>query len=609
MDPLFIESRLVAATVHGDLARVSREGQVDLAAGVSRVAWPDLPADLNPSEVRIETDRGWIRTVELEPTPSASASSTDRPTDTIRAELQALIAKQEALRAELELLDQVMPPHVVHREGALSSLRPDLFLQGLETITARRRAALADLRRASSAQTDTSRALERAETDERSRAPSHRPMLVATIESDQAGPTRLRITYGAGWATWRPLYQLHVTPGSDRVELIRFGDVWQNTGEDWAQVALQLSTSEPDIGLRLPSVKPWVLDLDADVEPEMQSLYRRSDRRRTGVQPPIETAPDDALVPRPSLTPMSVSPMLSAQAATLEIAGGFEASDGFADYATQFDENGVFAEVTSPGLSARSGDRTHALPTPEHVAEDEESHRAPSSSTIDQARLHREPVPREAAGGVDLEIPVDRRFDALSGADRHRVQLGRRSYPLELRYVLRPGLRNHAFGRAEIFNEEVDPILAGPASIFIGGSFYGPTHLDTIPGQGRMNLELGVEPRIKCSRRSDTQARRQGQASQDEIEAVDVTIDIESRLTVAAQIQVEEQVPVATDPQVRVRLLSTEPTDARLDDQTGLVTFSSMLSPQSSLQLRFSYEVEAPAGFRLSQSLADEVSP
>ena len=602
MDPIFIESRLVAATVYGDRARVSRQGHAELAAGTSQIAWLGLPADIAPAEVRVLTDRGQVRVVETAPVPLAPSQLPERPAETLRSEVHRLVAAQEALRTELELLDGVMPS----RDSFSAALRPDLFVKGLDAITARRRAALAELRKAATAHAEAQRALERAEAEARDRAPTHRQTLIATIDVTDPGPATLRVSYVSGWATWRPLYHLQLGPGADRVEIVRFGDVWQDTGEDWSQLRLLLSTAEPEVGLRLATVQPWVLQLSSALDDDLKSLYRRADRDRTVIQ--AAPAPDGA-------PPGAPVPAASDAESTGDITGEFEAPDVFDTYASQFEEQGIFADQTSPGLAAAralGGDGDSTLPPTGLPAPQSESlPPAPPPPAPDQhrGRWDRAPEPRDASGGIDMEIPVARPFTARSGPDRHRVQLGRRTYPLSLWYILRPGLRDHAFGRAEIVNEDPDPILAGPTSLFVDGAFHGHTRLATTPGRGKLILDLGAETSIKCVRRTDTQVRREGLIAKDEVQTVEVTLEIESFLTSIARVQVQDQVPVATDPQVRVSLLNTAPADAVLDDETGLVTFSTQIEPGAKTILTLSYEVSAPAGYRLTQGLGDEVTP
>lgn len=597
MDPIVIESRVVAATVYGDLSQVSREGQTELAVGLSRFAWQDLPTDVDPADVRIETDRGRVVAVETELASAADPIAGDTVAlDGLRADVYRLIATQEALRAELELLDTLVPG----REVSSSPLRPDLFVQGLQALCARRRDALAALRQSTADHDEASRSLERAEAAGQDHGARRRQTLVVTVEASEPGPARLSITYASGWATWRPVYQLLLSPGGQRVELIRFGDVRQETGEAWTQVKLQLSTSEPERGLRLPTAAPWILQLSTSPDEDAQGPFRLSERK---ARVPAEAA--SAMTEDVVEEPVAEGKV---GIATIEVTGDFEPPDDFEEYATQFGEDGVFAEGTSPGLSPAS--RADASATAPEGAPDplSRSGARPTRRSPERLRLPREPAPREAAGGIDVLIDVPRAFDADSGPGRHRVQLGRRTYPIHLWYILRPGLRDHAFGRAEIINEDVDPILEGPASLFVGGAFHGHTRLATTPGNGKLTLDLGAETGIKSARRSDTHVRREGMLSKDEVHTVDVTIEIESFLAAAAQIQVQDQVPVATDAQVRVRLLSTEPNDAVLNDETGLVTFSTTIEPNTQRVLKLSYEVAAPTGYRLAQGLSDEVT-
>ncbi len=71
-------------------------------------------------------------------------------------------------------------------------------------------------------------------------------------------PGRLAVTieYLVPSACWRPYHT--ATLRGDRVTVRTDGCVWQNTGEDWAQVKLSLSTRRPSLGSNPP-------ELDSDV--------------------------------------------------------------------------------------------------------------------------------------------------------------------------------------------------------------------------------------------------------------------------------------------------------------------------------------------------------
>jgi uncharacterized protein (TIGR02231 family) len=77
-----------------------------------------------------------------------------------------------------------------------------------------------------------------------------------------AGTLQLALAYGVRGASWSPSYDARLRTGADRpaVELAYFGNIRQNTGEDWKNVALTLSTARPSLGGGAPELHAWVLD-------------------------------------------------------------------------------------------------------------------------------------------------------------------------------------------------------------------------------------------------------------------------------------------------------------------------------------------------------------
>lgn len=73
--------------------------------------------------------------------------------------------------------------------------------------------------------------------------------------SFQAGEGQLTIRYEVPCAQWRPFHEAHLLQkraDSEKVLLITHGAVWQNTGEDWHDAKITLSTARPSLGLELP---------------------------------------------------------------------------------------------------------------------------------------------------------------------------------------------------------------------------------------------------------------------------------------------------------------------------------------------------------------------
>jgi uncharacterized protein (TIGR02231 family) len=95
------------------------------------------------------------------------------------------------------------------------------------------------------------------------------------IQVPAAGEVTVELSYLALGASWRPRYDVRVDAARSSVHLAQQALVQQQTGEDWRQVALALSTARPSAAVRLPDEPdPWYLDV-AKPAPPPQPRYRR----------------------------------------------------------------------------------------------------------------------------------------------------------------------------------------------------------------------------------------------------------------------------------------------------------------------------------------------
>ncbi|UWQ32543.1 DUF4139 domain-containing protein [Leisingera sp. M527] len=93
--------------------------------------------------------------------------------------------------------------------------------------------------------------------------------IAVDVKAEQAGEGTVRLSYftaGGGNIGWQPSYEMHLSTGdAAEVTLKRAVTLVQNTGENWQDVALTLSTAVP-FGQGSPSaVNPWLRRIE---EPE-----------------------------------------------------------------------------------------------------------------------------------------------------------------------------------------------------------------------------------------------------------------------------------------------------------------------------------------------------
>ena len=95
--------------------------------------------------------------------------------------------------------------------------------------------------------------------------------ILAKIEVLKPGDLILEVSYMANGASWYPIYDARANFDKAETELISYAAVKQNTGEDWQDVNLTLSTAKINISGKMPEIKPWFLK---PYEPRMRNELR-----------------------------------------------------------------------------------------------------------------------------------------------------------------------------------------------------------------------------------------------------------------------------------------------------------------------------------------------
>jgi uncharacterized protein (TIGR02231 family) len=327
-----LSSRITSVTVHPQGAAVLREAAFSVPPGVSVLVADDLPADMVADSLRVDglaVGGVTIRSVETRP------GKVDPEADPIR---QAIAAEIETLRDKIGSLDDRL---------AAQDLRVKFIDQLAESVPQGLAKGIAEgksigdwvqtaeglgLEREKIDQQRSATRIERRgvekRIDERQRAmdalPPVLPKLMARIElmANQAATGNLSLGYRTYSAGWSPAYDISLALGEaaeePKMELIRRAELHQETGEDWAGVALSLSTTRPAEGTQAPDIS--------------ESVVRFAPRFAQD-----EASESMAAAPAPA-APAFVRKMMAAKggAAAEDSIGQFEAVADFGDFRAEY---------------------------------------------------------------------------------------------------------------------------------------------------------------------------------------------------------------------------------------------------------------------------------
>ena len=80
-----------------------------------------------------------------------------------------------------------------------------------------------------------------------------------TLSSTAAATGKMIVSYLVSEAGWTPLYDMRADVTSGNINMNYKAQVYQNSGEDWENIKLNISTNNPFQNKTLPTMHPWYI--------------------------------------------------------------------------------------------------------------------------------------------------------------------------------------------------------------------------------------------------------------------------------------------------------------------------------------------------------------
>ena len=266
--PLLATSKITQVTVFPGRASVTREAEVALPAGTSRIVFSSLPQGIDPEALQIGlTETKGVSLGEVDVTPSAVSRNVPpnpmaqriKTLSDARAAQQVVIATLKAKRGMMLHFASTSPAKLT-LDG--KPLDIDQWSKAFDSLEADLAKTSDELRLAKAKQADIDAALASLR-----HAPPPSPVLPThdvsvAVTSAKATTARVTLTYQVTGAGWTPLYEARLIAGTGpkaELSLIRRAEVNQSTGEPWNNVKLTLSNSTIGYRTKVPDVgTQWV---------------------------------------------------------------------------------------------------------------------------------------------------------------------------------------------------------------------------------------------------------------------------------------------------------------------------------------------------------------
>jgi uncharacterized protein (TIGR02231 family) len=302
-------SRIDAVTVYLNAARVTRVAKIDLPAGDVRVTLEGLTDQLLDDSLRVSgagTAKAQVFGAVVERVPHVETTVKD--VRTAEDKLLALKDQDRALEDQLkqaasrrELLDSLRSTYVRERTEnlAVRPMDPKEWSGLVDFVGKQYDAVLEQIRKTEMARRDLAKQIQAAQQalDQiRGRGSLVTKNVVVDLHANQPGAFELAVSYVVPSAAWSPIWDARLDADKQSIALSLYGSVRQFSGEDWANVALALSTAQPSRGIEVPDLPSQYLDIIRPMRPMAvapRAKARADELRTMGAMQALEDNEED----------------------------------------------------------------------------------------------------------------------------------------------------------------------------------------------------------------------------------------------------------------------------------------------------------------------------
>ena len=422
--------------------------------------------------------------------------------------------------------------------------------------------------------------------------------ILATVEAKNPVKATFEIKYIVSNAGWTPSYDIKIKNIEMPAELVYKANIHQSTQEEWKNVRLRLSSSDPNTSSSYREPDPYFLNYNLAPPSYGDRISRVAGRVLDSKT--SEPLPGASVLVKGS-TIGTVTDVNGAYSLSIPSGGntlvisyiGYRQTEAPVnsaqmDFWLEADERGL-EEVVVVGYGTRNlTGRLAGFTSRDMKAEVASEDFAPSVNLLQTEQLSRQ---------TSVEFEIQTPYTVLSDGKNLTINIDSYLLPAGYQYFSAPKVDKNAYLTAHIVDWEQYNLLDGEASVFFEDTYTGKTLLDTRDMSDTLRISLGVDHGISIERKLQKQfSTRQFLGSKKE-ESRNWQIVIKNNKTQKIRISVFDQVPVSTLEEIEVK--ADNISNGQLEPETGIIKWDFELDPSARKELELKYTVTYPKNRKL----------
>ena len=514
--PVYKESSIERVTVFLHGATIERTSQVYLKSGVNELVFNNLSPDVMESSIQISGLKdATVLSIQFnynyleKKAASAEYTSLDNALDQLLFRKNEIQNTIEGYQQELNLLS---------KNDRINSDNTDLNLEKVKQIAEYYRQRTTEIKNNIYKQQQELADLEEDIQDHRSEMQTidssrkeRRGEITLKLQAEQATSLNLEISYIIENAGWFPVYDIRAANTSAPISLEYNANVYQQSGIDWNDVKLVLSTGDPYTDNLKPELDPKYLNFVSRNYRSSTAVNRSNLKYNPTIRYITGTVKDNAGLPLPGVNVVENG---TSNGTTTDFDGNYSlrVSNGrsltFSYIGFNTEDVPIYATRMNVQLEENSEALDEVVVT--GYANDDLSRKLQGkaagivirgASSIPAPKMqYNENVQTKEESLTNTRFEIKKRYTIVSNPDITTIEIDNFELPASYQHYAAPELNENVFLTATVTDWENYDLLQGEANIYFEGSYAGKTQISPVATSDSLQLSLGVDPNIIVTR-------------------------------------------------------------------------------------------------------------
>ncbi len=565
-----IASRIKKVTVFTKGAQIEREASIVVQKGQTVLKLNKLSLYINEESIRINGNEAYTILTVRHQTDYLNQLNKNAEMKALNNKIEELQLKIEDEETRIKIINKKLDflYSNKHITGNEQSVNPEIFnslnniygnnLEKLSLDLLSRQRKIADYK------TEVNKLNnQRVSLNSKSDLPSG--TILVTIEAKQPKSTTINFKYLVNNATWHPLYDIRFLGTDKPLQVTYKANIQQNTGIDWKNVSLILSTAKTNLSAKLPLLETQYLQfytprVSQALKGRASGVHIVDNNGNPGAESEIRIRGAGSVANNTDVLyivdgiPMKDVPSLNPN--DIENIETLKDASSTAIYGSR-GANGVIIITTKP-----------------------ESKKSflPSVLTV--------------KGEISNEYIIDAKQSILSNDISTTISFRETSLKADFEYHTIPKLSENIFliGRVSDWNKA--ELIDGDVNIYFKNSYIGKSNINTAQFQDTLDVSFGIDNNISIKRDMLKNFSENQFIGNNRKETVAYKLTLRNNKALPVIVKVFDQIPVSKIKDIQVETL--ELSGGSLNPDSGTITWNTSLNSNENKELILKYSVKYP---------------